>query len=67
MSEKIQENRSVPQVLGTIVIFLSFLLSISPMFIPTPAAYNGCHGNISSTETKDCNNNSLMLDVSKFL
>ncbi|EEB11764.1 adenylate cyclase, putative [Pediculus humanus corporis] len=62
LSEKIQEKRSVPQAIGLIVIFATYFLSLSSLFVvPDPIPNNECR-NVSKIDNQICRKDYFVLE-----
>lgn len=61
--DKFQKNRAVPQTVGIVVIFLTYLLAVFSIFvIPEPLLYRGCK-NISKAEVQICRKDYFIFEV----
>lgn len=63
-SERIQGNRAIPQIIGTFVVFFTYLLALSPLFLPEQLNYTKCQNSKSKLELRDCQKDFIILEVS---
>ncbi|KAL0279830.1 UNVERIFIED_CONTAM: hypothetical protein PYX00_001308 [Menopon gallinae] len=61
-SEKIQGNRAIPQIIGTFVVFFTYLLALSPLFLPEQLNYTKCQNSKSRLELRDCQKDFIILE-----
>lgn len=64
-SEKFQGNRAIPQRIGLLVIFLTYILAVSSMFVVSePVRYTDCQ-NASTVDIQVCRKDYFVVEVGR--